>query len=105
MARIKKDDVVVVITGRDKGSNGRVLKVLREQGRVIVEGVNVVKRHTRPTPQQPEGGIIEKEMPIDASNVMLLDSKEQKPTRVGFKTDDEGKKIRVSKRSGTVLEG
>jgi len=103
--RLKKDDVIVVIAGRDKGSRGRILKVIPETGRVLVEGVNVVKRHTRPTPQSPEGGIIEKEMPIHESNVMLLDTKEDKPTRVRFETDDEGEKVRVSVRSGTVLEG
>lgn len=102
--RLKKDDVVVVIAGRDKGRQGRVLKVIPETGRVLVEGINVVKRHTRPTPQNPEGGIIEKEMPIHQSNVMLWDSKEEKPTRVRYRKNEDGTKVRVSVRSGTVLE-
>lgn len=102
--RLKKDDVVVVIAGRDKGRQGRVLKVLPEVNRVIVEGINVVKRHTRPTPQNPEGGIIEKEMPVHASNVMLWDSKEEKPTRVRYRVEEDGTKVRVSTKSGTVLE-
>jgi large subunit ribosomal protein L24 len=102
--RLKKDDVVFVISGRDKGRQGRVLKVMPETGRVLVEGINVVKRHTRPTPQNPEGGIIEKEMPVHASNVMLWDSKKEKPTRVRYRTEDDGKKVRVSTKSGTVLE-
>ncbi|MCZ7685792.1 MAG: 50S ribosomal protein L24 [Sandaracinaceae bacterium] len=102
--RLKKDDVVVVIAGRDKGRQGRVLKVIPETGRVLVEGINVVKRHTRPTPQSPEGGIIEKEMPVHQSNVMLWDSKEEKPTRVRYRVEEDGTKVRVSVKSGTVLE-
>jgi large subunit ribosomal protein L24 len=103
--RLKKDDVVVVISGRDKGAQGRILKVVPETDRVIVEGVNVVKRHTRPTPQNPEGGILDKEMPIHSSNVMLLDPETQKPTRVTFRVEEDGTKVRVAKRSNTVLEG
>lgn len=102
-SRLKQDDRVVVITGRDKGRQGRVLKVLREVDRVIVEGINVVKRHTRPTPQNPEGGIIEKEMPIHASNVMLWDDEANARTRVRHQTDDDGKKQRISAKSGKVL--
>ena len=102
--RLKKDDVVVVIAGRDKGSSGRVLRVISDTNRVLVEGVNVVKRHTRPTPQKPEGGIIEKEMPIHVSNVMLQDSKADKPTRIRFEMKD-GEKVRVAKKTGTVLDG
>ncbi len=101
--RLKKDDLVVVIAGRDKGRQGRVLKLIPETERVLVEGINVVKRHTRPTPQNPEGGIIEKEMPVHVSNVMLWDSKAEKPTRIGHRIED-GKKVRVLKKSGTVLE-
>ena len=103
--RLKQDDRVVVITGSDKGRQGRVLKVLREEGRVIVEGINVVRRHTRPTPQNPEGGIIEKEMPIHASNVMLWDDEASARTRVRYETDAEGAKHRVSVKSGKNLEG
>ncbi|MFK7986186.1 MAG: 50S ribosomal protein L24 [Sandaracinaceae bacterium] len=103
--RLKQDDRVIVISGRDKGRQGRVLKVLREEERVIVEGINVVRRHTRPTPQNPEGGIIEKELPVHASNVMLWDEEAGSRTRVRFETDDEGNKNRVSVKSGKVLEG
>jgi large subunit ribosomal protein L24 len=102
--RLKKDDVVVVIAGRDKGRQGRVLRVIAETDRVLVEGINVVKRHTRPTPQSPEGGIIEKPMPVHVSNVMLWDSKEEKPTRVRYRVEDDGTKVRVATKSGTVLE-
>lgn len=102
--RLKKDDVVVVIAGRDKGRQGRVLRVIAETDRVLVEGINVVKRHTRPTPQNPEGGIIEKPMPVHVSNVMLWDSKADKPTRVRYRVEDDGTKVRVSTKSGTVLE-
>ena len=103
--RLKQDDRVVVITGRDKGRQGRVLKVLRDEGRVIVEGINVVRRHTRPTPQNPEGGIIEKEMPIHVSNVMIWDDEAGAGTRVRYEADEEGTKQRVSVKSGKVLEG
>jgi large subunit ribosomal protein L24 len=101
--RVKKDDIVVVIAGRDKGRQGRVLRVISETERVVVEGINVMKRHMRPTPQSPEGGIVEKEMPIHLSNVMPWDSKAEKPTRVRFKDDPEHGKVRVAK-SGAVLE-
>jgi large subunit ribosomal protein L24 len=103
-SRIKKDDQVIVITGKDKGTKGRVLSVLREVDRVLVEGVNKVKRHTKPTPKNPQGGIIEREQPIHLSNVMVLDAKEDKGTRVKMGTDKDGKKIRLSVRSGTALD-
>jgi large subunit ribosomal protein L24 len=102
--RVKKDDIVVVIAGRDKGRQGRVLRVISETERVVVEGINVMKRHMRPTPQNPEGGIIEKEMPIHLSNVMPFDSKANKPTRVKHKHDEEQGKVRISQKSGVVLE-
>lgn len=102
--RIKKDDLVVVISGKDRGQQGRVLFVNREAGQVLVEGVNVVKRHSKPTPQNPEGGIIEKSMPIDISNVMLWDSKAESRTRVRFERNDDGEKVRVSVKTGAVLE-
>ena len=101
--RVKKDDQVVVIAGKDKGAKGRILRVLREEDRVIVEGVNRVKRHTKPTPKNPSGGIIEKEAPIHISNVMLLDTKTDQPTRVRFEEKD-GKKVRVAVKSGTALD-
>jgi len=94
---------VVVITGRDKGKSGEVLKVLRDEDRVIVQGVHVVKRHTRPSAGQT-GGIVEKEAPIHISNVAHLDPKSNKPTRVGYKTLEDGRKVRVAKRSGEVLD-
>lgn len=101
--RIKKDDEVVVIAGKDKGARGRILRVLREEDRVIVEGVNRVKRHTKPTPKNPAGGIIEKEAPIHVSNVMLLDTKTDQPTRVRFETKD-GKKVRIAVKSGAAID-
>lgn len=103
MKRLKQDDLVVVIAGRDKGAKGRVLKVLDERDRVIVEGVNVVKRHMRPTQENPSGGIIEKELPIHVSNVMLFDSKSEKRTRVRVAVDADGKKVRVAASSGATL--
>lgn len=104
MERLKQDDRVVVIAGRDKGRQGRILKVITEEGRVIVEGINVVRRHQAPTPQNPEGGIIEKELPIHASNVMLWDDDAEAPTRVRFEVDAEGKKTRVTVKSGKALD-
>lgn len=101
---IKKGDQVVVISGANKGARGAVLKVLHETNRVLVEGVNRVTRHQRPTQQFPEGGLIEKEAPLHRSNVMLLDTKLDKPTRVRVEVR-EGRKVRVAVKSGTVLDG
>ncbi len=101
--KIKAGDKVVVIAGKDKGKVGKVLKVLPEEERVIVEGVRIVKKHLRPSQKYPEGGIIEKEAPIHISNVMLIDPKTNKPTRVGIKFVD-GKKVRYAKRSGEVID-
>ena len=103
-AKIKKGDKVVVITGKDKGKTGDVLQVLPDANRVIVSGVNIAKRHTKAV-GATEGGIIPKTMPIHISNVQLRDPKSGKPTRVGFKTLDGGKKARVAKRSGEVING
>jgi len=103
MAKIKKGDKVVVLTGRDKGKEGEVLRVLIDQERVVVQGVSMVKRHTRPGAGQP-GGIIDKEGTIHVSNVALIDPKSSKPTRVGFKILADGKKVRVARRSGEVLD-
>jgi large subunit ribosomal protein L24 len=106
-ARIKKGDTVIVITGRDKGRSGEVIEMRREAGRVLVRGVNVVKRHQRQSATQ-EGGIISKEAPIHLSNVALADPKDGKPTRVGFKIVGKGedqKKVRVAKRSGVEIDG
>ena len=103
-AKIKKGDKVVVLTGRDKGRSGEVKSVDPTEGRAIVVGVNVVKRHTRQT-QQTEGGIISKEAPIQLSNLAIADPKDGKPTRVGFKIIDDGRKVRVAKRSGDLIDG
>jgi large subunit ribosomal protein L24 len=100
--KIKKGDRVVVLTGRDKGKTGEVLKAFPRDNRVIVQGVNVAKRHQRPT-QTSGGGIIEKEAPIHASNVAHIDPKDSKPTRVGFKKLDDGTKVRIARRSGEVI--
>ena len=105
-AKIKSGDKVVVLTGRNKGMSGTVRKVMPAEGRAIVEGVNMVKRHQRPT-QFEQGGIIEKEAPLDLSNLAIADPTDGKPTRVGFKTVGEGeeaKKVRYAKRSGEVID-
>ncbi len=102
-ARVKKGDRVVVTTGRDKGKTGEVLGVMPKEGRVLVQGVNMVKRHTRAS-QTQQGGIIEREAPVHLSNVMLADPKTGEPTRVGFKVLDDGRKVRVAKRSGEVID-
>jgi large subunit ribosomal protein L24 len=101
--KIKKGDKVVVITGRDKGKSGEVLRVLRDEDRVLVQGVNMIKRHTRPSAGQA-GGIVEKEAAIHISNVAHLDPKSNKPTRVGYKLLEDGRKVRFAKRSGEVLD-
>jgi large subunit ribosomal protein L24 len=106
-AKIKKGDTVVVITGRDKGRSGEVIEMRRDDGRVLVRGINMVKRHQRQTAQQ-EGGIISKEAPVHLSNVALADPKDGKPTRVGFKfvgKGDDRKKVRFAKRSGVEIDG
>ena len=101
--RIKKGDTVSVITGKDKGRSGVVLKVLREDSRLIVQGVNLVKRHQKQS-MGSEGGIIEKEASLHISNVAHIDPKSKKPTRVGMKFLDDGSKVRVAKRSGETIE-
>jgi large subunit ribosomal protein L24 len=101
--KIKKGDNVVVLTGRDKGKTGTVMKVMPKESRVVVQGVNIVKRHTRPAAGQ-QGGIVEKESTIHVSNVSLIDPKTSKPTRVGFKMVDGDRKVRVARRSGEVLD-
>ena len=101
--RLKKGDDVVIISGRDKGKTGSILRVLRSQGRVIVDGVNMVKRHTRPSQAQP-GGIIDKEASIHISNVALADPKDGSATRVGYKFLADGRKVRFSKQSGEVID-
>ena len=95
LARLRKGDDVVVISGKDKGKKGKILRLLVDDDKVIVEGVNVIKRHMRPTPKNPQGGILEKEAPIFASKVMPVDPKTGKGTRVRVGKDDKGHKIRV----------
>lgn len=102
--RIKKGDKVVVIAGKDKSKTGRVLVVYPKENRVLVEGVNIVKRHTKPNFKYPEGGIIEKEAPIHISNVAIVDPKTGEPTRVGYKFLEDGTKVRFAKKSGEVLD-
>lgn len=102
-ARIKKGDRVVVLAGRDKGKQGEVLKVLPSENRVVVQGVMMAKRHEKPGPQSA-GGIVAKEAPIHVSNVAHVDPKDGKPTRVGFKFLEDGRKVRTAKRSGEVLD-
>lgn len=99
--KIKKGDQVIVTTGRDKGKQGEVLRAMPKTNKVVVQGVNMIKRHTRPS-QTNAGGIISKEAPIDVSNVALIDPETGKPTRVGFKVVD-GEKVRVAKKSGKVI--
>ena len=101
--KIKKGDKVVVTTGRDKGKQGEVLRVLRAEERVLVQGVNMIKRHTAPSQMSP-GGIVEKEAPLHISNVAHVDPKSNKPTRVGFKVDKDGRKTRIAKRSGEAID-
>ena len=103
-AKIKKGDKVVVLTGRDQGRSGEVVQVMTTEGRALVRGVNMVKRHTRQSGTQ-EGGIISKEAPIQLSNIAIADPKDGKPTRVGFKILDDGRKVRVAKRSGDLIDG
>ncbi len=101
--KIKKGDNVVVITGRDKGRSGEVLRVFPSDRRVIVQGVNIVRRHTKPRMGNP-GGIVEKELPIHVSNVAHIDPQSGKPTRVGYKILDDGRKVRVARRSGEIID-
>lgn len=102
---IKKNDEVIIIAGKDKGRRGKVLRVLREKNRALVEGVNVIKRHTKPNPQKgTEGGIVEKEASIDLSNLALWDPVSKKASRVGFRTLADGSKVRYYKSSGEVVD-
>ena len=103
-AKIRKGDKVVVLTGRDKGRTGEVIQVMPKDEKALVRGVNIVKRHQRQSANQ-EGGIISKEAPIHLSNVAIADPKDGKPTRVGFEVLDDGRKVRVAKRSGERIDG
>ncbi len=102
--KFKKGDRVTVITGRDKGKTGEVIKLFPREMRAIVQGVHKHKRHTRPTQANPQGGIVEKEGTIHISNIAHVDPKSGKPTRVGFKFLKDGKKVRVAKKSGEVID-
>jgi large subunit ribosomal protein L24 len=101
---IKKGDTVIVNTGNDKGQKGRVLEVITKTERAIVEGVNMMKKHTKPNAESPQGGIIEKEAPIHISNLMLVDPKSGEATRIGRRLDDNGKLVRFSKKSGEEIK-
>ncbi|WP_053361326.1 50S ribosomal protein L24 [Bacillus sp. FJAT-27251] len=100
---VKKGDKVMVISGKDKGKTGNVLAAYPKQNRVLIEGVNIVKKHAKPSQVNPQGGIISQEAPIHVSNVMPIDPKSGNPTRVGYK-EENGKKVRVAKKSGEVLD-
>ncbi len=102
--KIRKDDEVIVLTGRDKGKRGAVLRIITKTDRVLVEGVNVTKRHVKPTQGDPQGGIVEREAPIHISNVALVDPESDRPTRVRYKNLEDGRKVRVAARSGEVID-
>lgn len=102
--RVKKGDKVVVIAGKDKRKTGHILVVFPKEERVIVEGVNIIKRHTKPNQAHPEGGIIEREAPIHVSNVQLADPQTGVATRVGYKALEDGTKVRYAKKSGEVID-
>lgn len=104
MQKIRKGDKVVVLSGKDKGRNGEVIKVNPKEDNALVRGINMVKRHQRQT-QTQEAGIISKEAPIHLSNLAVADPKDGKPTRVGFRVEADGKKVRVAKRSGDLING
>lgn len=101
---VKKGDTVIVITGKDKGKKGRVLAAYPKKERVLVEGINLVKKHARPSQANPQGGILTQEAPIHVSNVALIDPKSGKPTRIGYKVLENGKKVRVAKKSGEIID-
>jgi len=104
--KIRSDDNVIVISGKDKGKTGKVLRTDPGRDRVYVEGLNMVKRHQRPNPARPNAqvGVIEKEGPIHISNVAIVDPKDKKPTRIGIRRGDDGSRMRVTKRSGAELD-
>ena len=105
-SKIRHDDTVIVISGKDKGKTGKVIRVEPDKGRVYVEGLNMIKRHQRPVAGRPnlQVGVIEKEGPIHVSNVAIVDPKDHKPTRVGSKINEQGKRVRVTRRSGAELD-
>ncbi len=101
---VKTGDLVKVLTGRDKGKQGKIIRAIPKEQRVVVEKINLVKRHQRPTPQNPEGGIVTREAPIHVSNVMIICKSCKKPTRIARKFLDNGKKVRACKRCGATLD-
>jgi len=101
---VKKGDTVYVVSGKEKGKTGQVLKVLRSKDQVLVEKLNIVKRHQKPTQANPTGGIVEKEAPLHISNLMIYDETENKPTRIGRKVLSTGERVRFSKRSGEEIK-
>ncbi|WP_419515590.1 50S ribosomal protein L24 [Leyella stercorea] len=101
---IKKNDTVVVLAGEDKGKTGKVLKVLVEKNRALVEGVNMVSKSTKPSAKNPQGGIVKQEAPVHISNLSLVDPKSGKATRVGIKVTEDGKKVRIAKKSGEEIK-
>lgn len=103
--RLKKNDQVLVRAGRDRGKRGRVLEVLPDRGRVVIEGVNIIKRHTRPNPNKNiKGGIVEREAAIHVSNVMLIDPETNTPSRMGARRQPDGSKVRISRKSGAAVD-
>jgi len=103
-ANLKKDDTVLIIAGKERGKSGKVVRVIRDRDQVLVERINMIKRHRKPSGPQNPGGIVEKEAPLDASNVMLLCSSCDKPTRIGRKTLESGQHVRVCRKCGEVID-
>ena len=103
-AHVRKGDTVIVIAGKERGKKGKVLRVLPDKGRVIVERINMIKRHQRPTQKLRQGGIIEREGPLALSNVMIVDPRTDKPTRIGVMTLADGKKVRLARKSGEMID-
>ncbi|MEE2657052.1 MAG: 50S ribosomal protein L24 [Candidatus Latescibacterota bacterium] len=101
---VRRGDTVLIISGNEKGKRGRVLQVIPEKNRLIVEGVRMMKKHTKPTQRDPQGGIVEREAPIHASNAMVVDPKTDEPTRIGKKRLDDGRQMRVAMRSGEMID-
>jgi large subunit ribosomal protein L24 len=104
IAHVRKGDTVIVVAGKERGKRGRVLRVIPEKSRVIVERINMIKKHQRPTQKLRQGGIIEREGPIHLSNVMLVDPTSDKPTRIGMRALTDGKKVRVARKSGEIID-
>jgi len=104
IAHVRKGDTVIVVAGKDRGKRGRVLRVIPEASRVVIERINMIKKHQRPTQKLRQGGIIEREGPIHLSNVMLVDPTSDRPTRIGMRALADGKKVRVARKSGEIID-